>query len=54
MNLSVRTDRKLVGAGAPGTRYGLVSFEAPVAPVKEGRRPVTVALVLDRSGSMGG
>jgi Ca-activated chloride channel family protein len=54
MTLSVRTDRKLVRAGARSTRYALVSFEAPVAPDKAGRRPVNVALVLDRSGSMGG
>ena len=54
MSLSVRTDRKLVRAGAPSTRYALVSFDAPEAPAKEGRRPVNVALVLDRSGSMGG
>ena len=39
---------------APGTRYALVSFDAPEAPAKEGRRPVNVALVLDRPGSMGG
>ncbi len=54
MNLSVRTDRRLVRAQAHSTRYALVSFDAPVAPEKAGRRPVNVALVLDRSGSMGG
>jgi len=54
MTLSVRTDRKLVRAAARSTRYALVSFEAPVAPDKAGRRPVNIALVLDRSGSMGG
>ena len=54
MSLSVRTDRKLVRAGASSTRYALVSFDAPEAPARQGRRPVNVALVLDRSGSMGG
>ena len=54
MSLSVRTDRKLVRTGASSTRYALVTFDAPEEPAKQGRRPVNVALVLDRSGSMGG
>jgi len=54
MSLSVRTDRKLVRAGTSSTRYAMVSFDAPDAPAKQGRQPVNVALVLDRSGSMGG
>ena len=33
MSVSVRLDRTLV---APGTRYALVSFDAPEAPAKEG------------------
>ncbi len=52
--LSVRVDRKLIRAASSSTRYARVCFDAPEAPRKQDRRPVNVALVLDRSGSMGG
>ena len=54
MNLDLRTDRSLVRAAARSTRYLHVSFTAPVVPSRAGRRPLTVAFVLDRSGSMTG
>ncbi len=54
MKLQVRPDRKLIRAASRSTRYALLSFTAPVAPPRAGRRPANVALVLDRSGSMGG
>jgi len=54
MTFTVRPDRSLVRADGKSTRYVLVSFTAPEAPRKAGRRSVNVALVLDRSGSMGG
>ncbi len=54
MSLQIVSDRPLVRAGARSTRYVKVSFTAPDAPRTGGRRPVTVALVLDRSGSMSG
>jgi Ca-activated chloride channel family protein len=50
--LTVRTDRPLIPAGKPSTRYLLVRLGAPQAPPREGRAPVNVSLVLDRSGSM--
>ncbi len=54
MSLQILSDRSLIRAGARSTRYVKVSFTAPEAPRTGGRRPVTVALVLDRSGSMSG
>jgi Ca-activated chloride channel family protein len=50
---TVRTDRALIPATAPSTRYLLVTITAPGAPARDGRMPVNVSLVLDRSGSMG-
>lgn len=52
MQLSLRTDRQLIRAGARSTRYLMVSLTAPVAPPRIERPPVNVGLVLDRSGSM--
>jgi Ca-activated chloride channel family protein len=50
--LTVRTDRPLISATAPSTRYLLVRVIAPSSPSRDGRMPVNVSLVLDRSGSM--
>lgn len=52
MTLHIRTDRSLIRARARSNRYVLISFTAPTAPRREGRRPVNVGFVLDRSGSM--
>ena len=52
MTLSIRTDRQLIRAAARSNRYVLLSFTAPQAPRNANRRPVNVAFVLDRSGSM--
>ena len=54
MTLSLRTDRRLLRAGFRSTRYLLATVFAPPAPPRAERRPVSVALVLDRSGSMDG
>lgn len=54
MTLSIRADRRLIRSEARSNRYLLVSFTAPQAPRREERRPVNVAFVLDRSGSMNG
>jgi Ca-activated chloride channel homolog len=51
-SFTVQTDRSLVPASKPSTRYLLVQLTAPQAPPREGRTPVNVSLVLDRSGSM--
>jgi Ca-activated chloride channel family protein len=51
-SVAVRTDRSLIPASKPSTRYLLVRLVAPQAPAREGRTPVNVSLVLDRSGSM--
>jgi Ca-activated chloride channel homolog len=51
-SFTVRTDRSLIPASKPSTRYLLVRLTAPQAPAREGRTPVNVSLVLDRSGSM--
>jgi len=54
MTCDIRIDRHLIKAAGGSVRYALVSLTAPQAPPKAGREPVHVALVLDRSGSMGG
>ena len=54
MTFVARPDRTLIRAAGASTRYVLVSFTAPEAPPKAGRRAINVAMVLDRSGSMGG
>ena len=54
MQLSLRTDRQFIRAGARSTRYLMISLSAPVAPPRTERPPVNVGLVLDRSGSMAG
>lgn len=54
MNFDVLSDRALIRAEGGSRRYALVSFTAPSAPPKEGRTPINVSFVLDRSGSMGG
>jgi Ca-activated chloride channel family protein len=54
MQMSLRTDRRLLRATARSTRYLLASLTAPTAPPRDGRMPVHVGIVLDRSGSMSG
>ena len=54
MILSICTDRKLIRAAGRSRRYVLITFTAPAVPPKEGRAPINISLVLDRSGSMGG
>ena len=55
VTLSARTDRTLLRPGTRGRRYLLAPLTAPSAPRRRKRRPpLALALVLDRSGSMGG
>jgi Ca-activated chloride channel family protein len=54
MACEIRVDRHLIRAAAGSVRYALVSVTAPQAPSRASRAPLHVALVLDRSGSMGG
>ncbi|MFN2432726.1 MAG: VWA domain-containing protein [Gemmatimonadota bacterium] len=54
MSLSIRTDRRLIRADARSDRYVLARVTAPLSTRSRERTPVNVALVLDRSGSMGG
>ena len=54
MSMTVRADRSLVRTSGGSVRYTLVELTAPDAPSRATRVPVNVALVLDRSGSMGG
>jgi Ca-activated chloride channel family protein len=54
MTMHLRIDRELIGAAGGGRRHLLVDVSAPESPAREGRVPVNVALVLDRSGSMAG
>ncbi len=50
----MRSDRALIRTAGDSRRFIMVSFIAPVAPPKAGRKPINVAFVLDRSGSMAG
>ena len=59
--MHIQTDRAFIPAGTPSTRYLSVTISAPAAaPPADGSAPrskrpgVSVSLVLDRSGSMGG
>ena len=52
--MTLRTERRLIPSTASSTRYVLAEIIAPEAPRTQARLPVNVALVLDRSGSMGG
>jgi Ca-activated chloride channel family protein len=54
MSLSLSTDRLLIRADGGSTRYLHISLRAPSAPARADRRPLSVAFVLDRSGSMRG
>lgn len=54
MALNISTDRRLVRAGARSVRYLTVRYTAPDAPRRTERRPIDLALVIDRSGSMAG
>ena len=54
MKLHAESDRALIRSAATSTRYVRVAFTAPEAQRRQTRLPVNVALVLDRSGSMGG
>ena len=54
LSLNTQADRMLVRSGARSTRYALVTILAPTALRSSTRIPVNLAIVLDRSGSMGG
>jgi Ca-activated chloride channel family protein len=54
MTFQIRQDRMYVRAPARSTRFLVIRLVAPDAPRRSERLPVNVALVLDRSGSMGG
>ena len=52
--MNIQTDRALIPAGSVSERYLTVTITAPTRERKSERPAVNVALVLDRSGSMGG
>jgi Ca-activated chloride channel family protein len=54
MTFDIRQDRAYLRAPSRSTRYLVVRLVAPEAPHRTDRLPVNVALILDRSGSMGG
>jgi Ca-activated chloride channel family protein len=53
LRLSIRPSRPALGRLGGGVHL-LVRAEPPAAPARATRRPVALALVIDRSGSMGG
>lgn len=54
MTFTARIDRSLVRTTGGSVRYALLEFVAPTLPRTSDRPPVTLAFVLDRSGSMSG
>jgi len=52
--IQIRADRSLIRAAAKSRRYLSIELRAPEAPPREGRLPVNIAFVIDRSGSMHG
>ena len=54
MQLTLATDRSLIRAAGHSVRYLHCRLQAPPAPTDRTRLPLDLALVLDRSGSMGG
>jgi Ca-activated chloride channel family protein len=53
-NLSVTPDQTMLPKGSPATRHLKIHITAPGRPAGGSRKPVEIAFVLDRSGSMGG
>jgi Ca-activated chloride channel family protein len=54
VSFTLRADRELVRAHARSRRFLCATVRAPEAPTRPGRLPVSLAFVLDRSGSMHG
>lgn len=54
MDFTVRTDHAYLGDATPFRRYVVVSIKVPDQAVASPRSAVNTAIVLDRSGSMGG
>jgi len=54
LKLTAKLDRKHIVPGKPATLYLLVDLEAEEAKPKEGRLPLNLGFVIDRSGSMSG
>jgi len=54
MTMNVQTDRSLIRERGRSVRYALLSFTAPEPTRAVARQPLSVAFVIDRSGSMGG
>lgn len=54
MRINISTDRSLIRSDGESTRYLRISFALPERPRNRPRYPLALALVLDRSGSMGG
>jgi len=54
MDITLRTDRRLIRMNGGSDRYLLARFTAPPSEQRRSRPPVNVAFVIDRSGSMGG
>jgi Ca-activated chloride channel family protein len=52
VRLSLRPSRQAIGRTGGGVHF-LLRAEPPAAPLRAERRPVALALVIDRSGSMG-
>jgi Ca-activated chloride channel family protein len=54
MTIDVQTECRLIPADGGSRRHLWIRFTAPEAPARAARKPANVALVMDRSGSMGG
>ena len=54
MTLTIKQDRLLVRSSTKSRRYVAVTIEAPAGTTDKPRPPVSIAFVIDRSGSMAG
>ena len=52
--ITLRADRSLIRTDARTRRHLCVELRAPEVPPRKGRLPVSLAFVIDRSGSMEG
>jgi Ca-activated chloride channel family protein len=52
--ITLRADRSLIRSDTQSRRHLAVELKAPEAPPQKGRLPVSLAFVIDRSGSMHG
>ena len=54
MELNMKIDHHLIAVQQEATVHAMLELQAPEAPSQESRTPLSLVVVIDRSGSMGG